>query len=81
MAALDDFFAKKGKKKKKTKATIQNLEDTEKTTVKPEIEQLQQTTATASNLEDSEWRESMSSNVEINPSDIRGVNLLTDESA
>ena len=30
-------------------------------------------------LQDSEWRESTISKVEINPDDIQGVNLLKDE--
>ena len=49
MAALDDFFAKKGKKKKKTKATIQSLEETETTASKPEIEQPQPIVVSSSN--------------------------------
>ncbi|XP_003386310.1 PREDICTED: protein CDV3 homolog [Amphimedon queenslandica] len=80
MADLDGFFAKKGKKKKK-KPTLQNLEDAaELGQPKQEEEKTQPIVVALSNPpEDSEWLESKGSNVEINPEEIQGVALLTDE--
>lgn len=41
MADLDEFFAKKGKKKKKTKATVQSLQESETASSKLEEEKQQ----------------------------------------
>lgn len=49
MAELNDFFAKKGKKKKKLKSTIQSLEETDSAASKPEVEQSQPIIVSSSN--------------------------------